>query len=43
MHFGAPLFVDLCGLFTRLLPPFTDSVYIGSPLFIDLCGFFTWF
>jgi hypothetical protein len=37
----SPLFIDFCGLFTRLWPPFTDSIYVGLPLFVDFCGLFT--
>ncbi|KAK1607856.1 hypothetical protein QYE76_031529 [Lolium multiflorum] len=33
-------FVAVCGLFTRLCPRFTDSVYVGSPLFTDFRGLF---
>jgi hypothetical protein len=40
VYVGAPLFVDLRGLFTRLWPRFADFVYVGSTLFIDLCVFF---
>ncbi|KAK1670264.1 hypothetical protein QYE76_058423 [Lolium multiflorum] len=35
-----PFFVAVCGLFTRLCPRFTDSVYVGSPLYTDFCGLF---
>ncbi|KAK1601371.1 hypothetical protein QYE76_037634 [Lolium multiflorum] len=37
---GFPFFVVVCGLFTRLCPRFTDSVYVGSPLYTDFCGLF---
>ncbi|KAK1669337.1 hypothetical protein QYE76_057496 [Lolium multiflorum] len=36
-----PFFVAVCGLFTRLCPRFTDSVFVGSPLYTDFRGLFT--